>query len=150
MYSSPPCHLLHRWFTNAGKRQLSAQEQEYVIQLVRLLLLASGHRGHVQRHCRCFRSRHHFTPQLVDNRAVSFHDVCPLGVLATEDAQPAKRSRIHTQPTWKLARGPLRPKSRHLRDEQSFALRNALHLSDSSLFELCHSFNHSSTGGKGQ
>ena len=31
--------------------------------------IAVCHQGHIQRFCRCFRSRHHVTHELVDNRA---------------------------------------------------------------------------------
>ena len=84
-------HFRQRW--------LSAQRQEYAIQLVGLLWYAAGE-DRIQRYCRCFHSRHQFTRQLVDNVAVRIHDdfpVCPIGLLAIEGVQPAKRFRVQIQ-----------------------------------------------------
>ena len=80
------------------KRPLSTWEQDYVVQLVRGLLLASGHHGHFIRYRRCFRSRHHVIHTLIHKKGDAFSRRSPS--LPTEDARhrPIRLRTIRLRP----------------------------------------------------
>ena len=72
---------------NIRHRLLSAQQQKYVIFLVRLLFLARFHDARVVKNGRCVSTRHHFTQRPIPSNVIRIH-------LVSSPLQPYSWTRV--------------------------------------------------------